>query len=117
MRVHVNPDVSDIAPGSESHYSLAETHTGSGSFTCPLMHVDPGEVGHVSNRVLPSCQPLPAFTKMLLDDTIEPSGLICIPLDTVLNPLWGVSHKVIGLPLHGTKAALQKEQWGIAGVP
>ena len=80
------------------------------------MHVDPGEAGHVSNRVLPSCQPLPAITEMLLDDPIEPSGLICIPLDTVLNPLWGVSYKVTCLPLHGTKAALQKEQGGNPGV-
>ena len=44
---------------------------------------------------------------MPLNDAIQSLGLICVPLDAVLNLFWSISHKVVCLSLHGTYPSLQ----------
>lgn len=47
---------------------------------------------------------------MLVQDAVEPAGLVLVALDAVFDFLGGVAVEVVGLPLHGAEAGVQEEE-------
>jgi hypothetical protein len=46
---------------------------------------------------------------MILQHPIQPPCLVGISLHAILDALWGIAHKVVGLALHGTQSSVLKE--------
>lgn len=70
------------------------------AYPCPALPSHPSEGRHVSHRVLVVHEVLvPGRAQVILDDAIQPSRLVLIPIYAVLNLLWRVAEKVVCLTL------------------